>query len=70
MPGLGMINLIIQDVRFNQAVGAVPGAEPSLGLYWVLGAMGFGFDNSWWGDALGLSPFGKKYGEWDDAQND
>lgn len=37
VPGLGVIILIIfQDVRLNQAVGAVPGAEPSLGLYWVL----------------------------------
>ncbi|KAJ5103418.1 hypothetical protein N7532_003947 [Penicillium argentinense] len=26
--------------------------------------MGYGFDNSWWGGALGLSPFGKKYGSW------
>ncbi|KAF4827937.1 High-affinity glucose transporter ght2 [Colletotrichum tropicale] len=32
-----------------------------------LGAMGFGFDNGWWGGALGLSQFQKKYGEYDDA---
>lgn len=37
MPGLGVIGLFnFQDVRFNQAVGAVPGAEPSPGLHWVL----------------------------------
>jgi MFS family permease len=41
-----------------------------IGCFVSLGAMGFGFDNSWWGGALGLSPFGKKYGEWDEAQND
>ncbi|GAB1202662.1 hypothetical protein APSETT445_001283 [Aspergillus pseudonomiae] len=32
-----------------------------------LGALGFGFDNGWWGGALGLSQFQKKYGEYDDA---
>lgn len=30
-----------------------------------LGAMGFGFDNSWWGSALGLTPFHKRYGVFD-----
>jgi hypothetical protein len=29
-----------------------------IGCFVSLGAMGFGFDNSWWGGALGLSPFG------------
>ncbi|KAF3387206.1 High-affinity glucose transporter [Penicillium rolfsii] len=41
-----------------------------IGCFVSLGAMGFGFDNSWWGGALGLSPFGKKYGEWNPAEND
>ncbi|KAK1700188.1 general substrate transporter [Colletotrichum godetiae] len=31
-----------------------------------LGAMGFGFDNGWWGGALGLSQFQRKYGAYDD----
>lgn len=41
-----------------------------IGCFVSLGAMGFGFDNSWWGGALGLSPFGQKYGSWDPAEND
>lgn len=41
-----------------------------IGCFVSLGAMGFGFDNSWWGGALGLSPFGKEYGAWDEVQND
>ncbi|GMF78951.1 unnamed protein product [Aspergillus oryzae] len=32
-----------------------------------LGALGFGFDNGWWGGALGLSQFQQKYGEYDDS---
>ncbi|EXF82423.1 hypothetical protein CFIO01_01883 [Colletotrichum fioriniae PJ7] len=31
-----------------------------------LGAMGFGFDNGWWGGALGLSQFQRKYGAYND----
>ncbi|OHF03673.1 hypothetical protein CORC01_00992 [Colletotrichum orchidophilum] len=31
-----------------------------------LGAMGFGFDNGWWGGALGLSQFQQNYGVYDD----
>lgn len=33
-----------------------------IGCFVSLGAMGFGFDNAWWGGALGLSPFCRKYG--------
>jgi len=33
-----------------------------IGLTASLGAMGFGFDNGWWGGALGLSEFQHKYG--------
>jgi MFS family permease len=36
-----------------------------IGLISSLGAMGFGFDNGWWGGALGLSQFQMKYGEYD-----
>lgn len=36
-----------------------------IGAVSSLGAMGFGFDNGWWGGALGLSEFQRKYGEWD-----
>lgn len=37
-----------------------------IGAVSSLGAMGFGFDNGWWGGALGLSEFQRKYGEWDE----
>ena len=37
----------------------------AIGLISSLGALGFGFDNGWWGGALGLSEFKKKYGEYD-----
>lgn len=40
-----------------------------IGCFVSLGAMGFGFDNSWWGGALGLSQFGQKYGSWDPSIN-
>ncbi|CAI7676568.1 unnamed protein product [Penicillium pancosmium] len=33
-----------------------------IGFTASLGAMGFGFDNGWWGGALGLSEFQHKYG--------
>ncbi|KAJ5867798.1 hypothetical protein N7534_002351 [Penicillium rubens] len=33
-----------------------------VGCFVSLGAIGFGFDNSWWGGALGLTPFARKYG--------
>ncbi|SPO07386.1 related to transporter (major facilitator superfamily) [Cephalotrichum gorgonifer] len=36
-----------------------------IGVVSSLGAAGFGFDNGWWGGALGLSEFKRKYGEWD-----
>ncbi|PIG82279.1 sugar transporter [Aspergillus arachidicola] len=36
-----------------------------IGCFVSLGAMGFGFDNSWWGGALGLDQFNKKYGAYD-----
>ena len=36
-----------------------------IGLISSLGALGFGFDNGWWGGALGLFEFKKKYGEYD-----
>lgn len=29
-----------------------------------LGALGFGYDNGWWGSALGLSEFKRKYGSY------
>jgi SP family sugar:H+ symporter-like MFS transporter len=29
--------------------------------------MGFGFDNGWWGGALGLAPFARKYGAYNEA---
>lgn len=35
-----------------------------IGCFVSLGAMGFGFDNSWWGGALGLQQFNKHYGEY------
>lgn len=41
-----------------------------IGCFVSLGALGFGFDNSWWGGALGLSPFAQKYGHWDSSIND
>ncbi|CAG7960184.1 unnamed protein product [Penicillium olsonii] len=41
-----------------------------IGCFVSLGAMGFGFDNSWWGGALGLTPFAQKYGSWDPSTND
>lgn len=34
-----------------------------------LGAMGFGFDNGWWGSALGLSEFKRKYGSYSDSKH-
>ncbi|KAK9319698.1 monosaccharide transporter [Lipomyces orientalis] len=34
-----------------------------IGLISSVGALGFGFDNGWWGGALGLSEFKKKYGD-------
>jgi SP family sugar:H+ symporter-like MFS transporter len=40
-----------------------------IGLISSLGAMGFGFDNGWWGSALGLSEFKKKYGTYDATSN-
>ncbi|KAM0541014.1 hypothetical protein ACHAPJ_013414, partial [Fusarium lateritium] len=36
-----------------------------IGIVSSLGAMGFGFDNGWWGGALGLEQFKKKYGYYD-----
>ncbi|KAF2018183.1 putative high-affinity glucose transporter [Aaosphaeria arxii CBS 175.79] len=36
-----------------------------IGLISSLGAMGFGFDNGWWGGALGLEQFKRKYGAYD-----
>ncbi|KAL1873430.1 hypothetical protein VTK73DRAFT_975 [Phialemonium thermophilum] len=38
-----------------------------IGFVSSLGAMGFGFDNGWWGGALGLSEFQHKYGNYDEA---
>ena len=38
-----------------------------IGVVSSLGAMGFGFDNGWWGGALGLSEFQKKYGSYDES---
>lgn len=38
-----------------------------IGCFVSLGAMGFGFDNSWWGGALGMPQFGLRYGSWDPA---
>lgn len=35
-----------------------------------LGGLGYGFDNAWWGSALGLSQFGQKYGTYNAAQGD
>lgn len=37
----------------------------AVGLTSSLGAVGFGFDNGWWGGALGLSEFKHKYGAYD-----
>lgn len=34
-----------------------------------LGAMGFGYDNGWWGGALGLAAFAHKYGSYDASSN-
>ncbi|GJC97784.1 monosaccharide transporter [Colletotrichum higginsianum] len=36
-----------------------------IGIVSSLGALGFGFDNGWWGGALGLSEFQRKYGAFD-----
>ncbi|OBR08129.1 Monosaccharide transporter [Colletotrichum higginsianum IMI 349063] len=36
-----------------------------IGIVSSLGALGFGFDNGWWGGALGLSEFQRKYGPFD-----
>lgn len=35
-----------------------------------LGAMGFGFDNGWWGSALGLTEFKRKYGAYSDTNEE
>lgn len=40
-----------------------------VGIFSSLGAMGFGFDNGWWGGALGLSEFQKKYGTYNEAKH-
>ncbi|CAG8030867.1 unnamed protein product [Penicillium nalgiovense] len=40
-----------------------------IGCFVSLGAIGFGFDNSWWGGALGLTPFAQKYGSQDASGN-
>jgi MFS family permease len=40
-----------------------------VGLSSSLGAMGFGFDNGWWGGALGLSQFQEKYGAYDEGEH-
>lgn len=37
-----------------------------IGVVSSLGAFGFGFDNGWWGGALGLSEFQRKYGAYDE----
>jgi MFS family permease len=37
-----------------------------IGIVSSLGALGFGFDNGWWGGVLGLSEFQRKYGTFDD----
>ncbi|KAL2844343.1 general substrate transporter [Aspergillus pseudoustus] len=37
-----------------------------IGVVSSLGALGFGFDNGWWGGALGLPEFQRKYGAWDE----
>lgn len=37
----------------------------AVGFTSSLGAVGFGFDNGWWGGALGLSEFKHKYGAYD-----
>ncbi|EXJ87773.1 hypothetical protein A1O1_04700 [Capronia coronata CBS 617.96] len=38
-----------------------------IGLASSVGSMGFGYDNGWWGGALGLLQFKKKYGAYDAA---
>ncbi|KAK9235045.1 general substrate transporter [Lipomyces kononenkoae] len=38
-----------------------------IGIVSSMGAMGFGFDNGWWGSALGLSQFQRKYGSYNEA---
>lgn len=38
-----------------------------IGVISSLGAFGFGFDNGWWGGALGLSQFQRKYGAYSDS---
>ncbi|ODQ68887.1 hypothetical protein LIPSTDRAFT_101206 [Lipomyces starkeyi NRRL Y-11557] len=35
-----------------------------IGIISSMGALGFGFDNGWWGSALGLSQFQEKYGSY------
>lgn len=35
-----------------------------------LGGLGYGFDNAWWGSALGLSQFAEKYGVYSDKEQD
>ncbi|KAK9318772.1 general substrate transporter [Lipomyces orientalis] len=35
-----------------------------IGIVSSMGALGFGFDNGWWGSALGLSQFQYKYGSY------
>ncbi|KAJ5609116.1 hypothetical protein N7528_009683 [Penicillium herquei] len=41
-----------------------------IGCFVSLGAMGFGYDNGWWGGALDLQPFGETYGSWDAADGE
>lgn len=47
---------IAQELNFRLAF---------IGCFAALGAVGFGFDNGWWGSALGLPAFQRKYGSLD-----
>jgi SP family sugar:H+ symporter-like MFS transporter len=38
-----------------------------IGVFAALGALGFGYDNGWWGGVLGLPAFQRKYGTFDEA---
>ena len=49
---------LVQDLNWRLVV---------VGLTSSLGAVGFGFDNGWWGGALGLSEFKQKYGAYNPA---
>ncbi|CAG8015705.1 unnamed protein product [Penicillium salamii] len=49
---------LVQDLNWRLA---------AVGLTSSLGAFGFGFDNGWWGGALGLSEFKHKYGAYNPA---